>query len=121
MPEVEEWESESWEIEGDLLTEWGGIPVMPEATAGMVADTGHGPFYLYTIEAEPLDVVLYYAEEMTELGWEMRVEFDMVEFERELENCRFEGFEWPPNCISDDGCMRYQQMAVNVISPDYAR
>jgi hypothetical protein len=50
---------------GNPLSEWDGIPIMPNAIAG----EGDGKGYAFTINASPEDIEEFYARELTKLGW----------------------------------------------------
>ncbi len=49
------------------LSEWEGIPVMPDAIAGDSAASG----YSYTIKAPPEDIQAFYEKELAKLGWKL--------------------------------------------------
>lgn len=51
--------------QGEPLSEWNGVPIMPAATAGEEA-TG---LYSYKADASVTEVFDYYKTEMTALGW----------------------------------------------------
>jgi hypothetical protein len=51
--------------QGEPLTEWNGVPIMPAATAGEES-TG---LYSYKADASVTEVFDYYKTEMTALGW----------------------------------------------------
>jgi hypothetical protein len=52
---------------GEPLSEWKGIPIMPQAIAGEEGDST----YFYMLDESPLDVYRYYLEVMSDWGWEL--------------------------------------------------
>ena len=52
---------------GDPLSEWHGIPIMPEAIAG----EDSGKTYFYSVDEHPYDVYRYYLEQMPKWGWDL--------------------------------------------------
>lgn len=58
------------EMEGmiPILDNWRDVPVMPEATSGMF-ELGD---YFYTINSGKEEITTFYAEAMTDLGWQPR-------------------------------------------------
>lgn len=51
--------------QGEPLTEWNGIPILPEATAGEET----GGIYTFEADADVTAVFEYYKTEMSNLGW----------------------------------------------------
>jgi len=52
--------------QGQPVSEWNGIPIMPEAIAG----EGDDESYVFTIKATPQQVREYYQLELGKLGWQ---------------------------------------------------
>lgn len=52
---------------GKPITNWEGIPVMPNAIAG----DGDSQGYTFTIKATPEEVQKFYEKTMSKLGWNM--------------------------------------------------
>ena len=52
--------------EGQPASEWNGIPIMPDASAG----EGDEESYVFTIKATPQQVQEYYQLELGKLGWQ---------------------------------------------------
>lgn len=50
---------------GTPLTEWGGIPIMPGASAGEGDDSG----YAFVLQASPAEVQQYFEGALTNLRW----------------------------------------------------
>ena len=49
------------------VQEWRGIPIMPEATAGLEFAVNNA--YSFEVKASARDVQAFYEERLTELGW----------------------------------------------------
>ena len=58
---------EEW-LPGTPPATWNDIPVMPASGAG----GEKGGYYLYTVDAAPLDGAAFYSKEMQRLGWKPR-------------------------------------------------
>jgi hypothetical protein len=52
--------------EGQLVSEWNGIPIMPDAITG----EGDQESYVFTVKATPQQVQEYYQLELAKLGWQ---------------------------------------------------
>lgn len=50
---------------GAPLTEWRGIPILPDASAGEGDDSG----YAFIVKAEPEEVQRFYEKTLEALGW----------------------------------------------------
>ncbi len=53
--------------QGTPASEWKGVPIMPQATAGQEFDNNNT--YSFKVDAAPQAVVDYYNDEMVKLGW----------------------------------------------------
>lgn len=53
--------------QGQLASEWNGIPIMPEAIAG----EGDEESYVFTVKATPQQVQEYYQLELGKLDWQL--------------------------------------------------
>jgi hypothetical protein len=54
--------------QGTPISEWKGIPVMPQATAG--EEFAEGSIYSYKVDASIEEVQQYYKTELEQLGWQ---------------------------------------------------
>jgi len=52
---------------GKPVSEWEGIPVMPNAIAGEGGDHG----YSFTIDASPVEIIEFYGSELAKRGWDL--------------------------------------------------
>lgn len=56
-------------LQGEPVSEWKGIPVMPDAIQGEERRYVLGPYYIFSVDASRLEVFDYYEEKMLELNW----------------------------------------------------
>ena len=63
MPDIEGY----FDPQGTPVSEWNGIPVMPQATAGQ--EFKESNTYSYKVDASVKEVQDYYKAELDKLGW----------------------------------------------------
>ncbi len=68
LPNLDEYNY--FDPQGTPLTEWNGIPIMPQATAGEENDPSN---YSYKADATAQEVSEYYANQMAAFGWSTMV------------------------------------------------